>query len=750
MYSFHLLLKLLREFQSINPVSSLIIKEADEFVFVEDIRADSLSILPSNSQIAPPIRLSGIDTLTKQIQGVLVRSSGLLETFHISAEIIRVLDPASSNGLRPSSEREIAVNHLEILKQFASKLGYNGLFATSPVLYAPNKSIPSAKGRHWGPRLFVPFSNSQISGDLNRLASWLSHCDIYGDVILADFSLDRCADIDIIYAQEVFRATLPSQLLFWSSPLSRMFSSGEILLPKRYVQDLQYLELSKKPMNLLKEFVLRKSNREIFVTKTYCILSTKSMMYSADISEEEVVPVGWWNSKTEETITEVNNKKLKVESPVMKPTHFMITIVLPPFSIRSDDSSSIEFKVVYPLSFSIDSKELQTTQVLLDDMQQYLVNEYVSFDIAEQTIALEALDFLENHGRHVLFNLPKCEHFTFKSINTSVMRLLTVDISNSSQSFHCKALLGCGMFPDSLEKQLLHCVNINQSFPIDVTLSIEVEMFSWSLHFKKSIPVTILSLSDTVLQNNQKLFNPRIFNPPLSSQRRNLIYAILQSQKCNTWIDAGCGNAGTIVECIQRRHQFPNLRNVFGCDINHSNIAEGIKSLEKHRNLFTKLQLRSLSLLHSDEMKQYASEITNMGDVDLVTCLEVIEHLPSIADATHAMNHILSLFRPRILIVSTPNYESNPGIRQERSRQLARNLGQSVDLNSVDETAFREKDHKFEFTRQQFRVWIRDIIRDDLQNVYKIEIVELGNKLPTHLLHGGATQVAIFSLINMN
>ena len=42
-----------------------------------------------------------------------------------------------------------------------------------------------------------------------------------------------------------------------------------------------------------------------------------------------------------------------------------------------------------------------------------------------------------------------------------------------------------------------------------------------------------------------------------------------------------------------------------------------------------------------------------------MVCIEVIEHLPSLADATQAAVNVLTILQPKLACFTTPNYEAN-------------------------------------------------------------------------------------------
>ncbi|PIO58222.1 hypothetical protein TELCIR_20347, partial [Teladorsagia circumcincta] len=78
--------------------------------------------------------------------------------------------------------------------------------------------------------------------------------------------------------------------------------------------------------------------------------------------------------------------------------------------------------------------------------------------------------------------------------------------------------------------------------------------------------------------------------------------------------------------------------------------------------------------------------------------------------------------KPQLFIISTPNHEYNEAFGMPNGK-------------------FRHDDHKFEFTRQQFRNWLHEIL-SDFPNEYEYAVSYVGNvQAYAHL--GGATQFGI-------
>ncbi|KAL0290316.1 UNVERIFIED_CONTAM: Small RNA 2'-O-methyltransferase [Sesamum calycinum] len=120
---------------------------------------------------------------------------------------------------------------------------------------------------------------------------------------------------------------------------------------------------------------------------------------------------------------------------------------------------------------------------------------------------------------------------------------------------------------------------------------------------------------------------------------------------------------------------------------------------------------------------------------DIGTCLEVIEHMEE-EDACLFGDVVLSSFSPRILIVSTPNYEYNVILQGSAPH------GQEEDpdeRNQPQNCKFRNHDHKFEWTRAQFNEWASGLAAS---HNYNVEFSGVGGA--ADIEPGFASQIAIF------
>lgn len=94
---------------------------------------------------------------------------------------------------------------------------------------------------------------------------------------------------------------------------------------------------------------------------------------------------------------------------------------------------------------------------------------------------------------------------------------------------------------------------------------------------------------------------------------------------------------------------------------------------------------------------------------------------------------VLSLFHPKLLIVSTPNYEFNTILQRSTSET------QEEDKSGSQLPKFRNHDHKFEWTREQFNNWASNLAK---RHNYSVECSGVGGS--GEVEPGFASQIAVF------
>ncbi len=200
----------------------------------------------------------------------------------------------------------------------------------------------------------------------------------------------------------------------------------------------------------------------------------------------------------------------------------------------------------------------------------------------------------------------------------------------------------------------------------------------------------------------------------LHDQRLDRVAHLLQEHSVSRVLDLGCGE-GKLIGRLQKKLQFTNI---VGVD-------PSLRSLRRARELFyledggealnERLQFQLGSLTYADR---------RLRGFDAATLIEVIEHI----DTNRLSSLERSLFgdaRPRLIVVTTPNADYNA---------LFQNL-------SAGE--FRHDDHRFEWSRDEFKAWCEKI---STEYGYQVETEPLG---PVDEQHGAPSQLASFTIDTM-
>ncbi|KAF8244679.1 hypothetical protein K440DRAFT_609119 [Wilcoxina mikolae CBS 423.85] len=198
------------------------------------------------------------------------------------------------------------------------------------------------------------------------------------------------------------------------------------------------------------------------------------------------------------------------------------------------------------------------------------------------------------------------------------------------------------------------------------------------------------------------------FDPPLQIQRQFTIHEISKSLATTPRIsgnltkllDVGCGDATLIRRLIPCDDLLP-LSHMTGIDIIPSPTWPSLKqptlsSEDRWYGLDINLFLGSFEEL----------EVADVGYHDVVVSAEVIEHLDP-GPLSNFAAVLLGRLKPRVCVVTTPNRDFNALFDYLESLDLSVEKFEGFRREGVP-YRMRHHDHRFEWTRREFRVWARE------------------------------------------
>ncbi|MGW1749241.1 3' terminal RNA ribose 2'-O-methyltransferase Hen1 [Streptomyces sp. NPDC002092] len=198
---------------------------------------------------------------------------------------------------------------------------------------------------------------------------------------------------------------------------------------------------------------------------------------------------------------------------------------------------------------------------------------------------------------------------------------------------------------------------------------------------------------------------------PLAVQRRDAIIAALGASGAARVLDLGCGQ-GQLVQALLKD---PRFTEIVGVDVSMRALTIASRRLKLDRmgeRQASRVKLFQGSLAYTDKrLKGY----------DAAVLSEVVEHLdlPRLPALEYA---VFGAARPRTVLVTTPNVEYN------------------VRWESLPAGHVRHGDHRFEWTREEFRSWAHTVAE---RHGYGVEFVAVGPDDPEV---GPPTQMAVFQI----
>jgi 3' terminal RNA ribose 2'-O-methyltransferase Hen1 len=197
----------------------------------------------------------------------------------------------------------------------------------------------------------------------------------------------------------------------------------------------------------------------------------------------------------------------------------------------------------------------------------------------------------------------------------------------------------------------------------------------------------------------------------LAVERRTTVAGVLRELGARRIADIGCGEGALVGELLKD----PMIGELIATDVSVRSLLAAKRRL--HYDDLPDRQRDRLKFLQSSVT--YADE--RLAGLDAVVLMEVVEHidaprLPALADS------VFRAARPAAVVVTTPNSEYN------------------VRFPSLPAGKFRHPDHRFEWTRAEFRTWSSQVAD---RYGYQVDFRPVG---PDDREVGPPTQLAIFTL----
>ncbi len=198
--------------------------------------------------------------------------------------------------------------------------------------------------------------------------------------------------------------------------------------------------------------------------------------------------------------------------------------------------------------------------------------------------------------------------------------------------------------------------------------------------------------------------------PNLNARRLESVVAALKDCGVRSIIDIGCGDGGLLNLLIKER-QFTRMSGVDVSPAALQRASERLRLDHAGDSLLERVKLFQGSLTYKD---------SRFEGYDAACVIEVIEHLDILRLA--AFERVLFEYaKPAVIVMTTPNQEYN------------------AKYQNLHDGDLRHIDHRFEWTRAEFRKWAAETAK---KSGYAVQFSEIGDADETL---GAPTQMGVFT-----
>lgn len=218
------------------------------------------------------------------------------------------------------------------------------------------------------------------------------------------------------------------------------------------------------------------------------------------------------------------------------------------------------------------------------------------------------------------------------------------------------------------------------------------------------------NVKDDSIENN----SPEIFvkKETLHNKRLKIVADKIQELGIKTVLDMGCGE-GKLIQLLIKQKQ---ILKIVGTDVAYKELLKAKENL--YYEEMSPKQKERINFFQGSVMYQDK----RMVGFEAIAVVEVIEHLE--LNRLNAFEKVLFQFaQPKYVILTTPNKEFN------------------VLFDKMDNEDMRHEDHRFEWTRKEFKNWTNKISE---KHQYNVEILGIGEEDENV---GTPSQMAIFTKI---